>query len=157
MIRSQNMKYAVMVPCQAVASNATAQTNTVSYCDTIGYDQLTVVVQMGIAGGTNYSNAACKIQHADDTNATSFAEITGFVNGTDFTTPSVSYTAVTTLTNVYAIFDVPLQGKKRYFRTVLTPSTNGSQLVSVLGILSRAEQAPTNAAGVNAQIFVTPA
>lgn len=156
MVIGQNVKYVEMVPCQAVASNATAQTNTVSYCDTLGYDHLAVVVALGVAAATNHPLAALKLQQSDDTNASNFAEATGFVNGTDFTTPTSTFAAVTNITQVHAVFSIPLQGRKRYWRPVLTPNTTGSQLAHVMGILTRGQAAPTNASGVGAQVFVTP-
>lgn len=89
----------------------------------------------------------CKLQEADVTNASSFADIVGFRGGTDFTIPNANTAATAVLQNNYK-FNVDLRGRKRYLQAVYSPQT--TQTVTVLAQLGRAPQAPYNATKTNA-------
>lgn len=88
-----------------------------------------------------------KLQHSDDTVASNFADISGFVGGTDFTIPN----ADTANPNLYK-FNVNLQGKKRYIRAQISPRT--TQTITGIANLSWNDQMPVTAskAGVLALI-----
>jgi hypothetical protein len=88
-----------------------------------------------------------KLQHSDTTNATDFADIAGFVGGTDFTVPN----ADTSNPNLYK-FNVNLQGRKRYIRAQYSPRT--TQTVFAVANLHNLDQSPISAvkAGVLALV-----
>lgn len=89
----------------------------------------------------------CKLQEADDTNATSLADITGFRGGTDFTIPNAVTAATAVLQNAY-LFNVDLRGRKRYLNGAYSPQT--TQNVTIMAFLGRGPQAPITAAKANA-------
>lgn len=156
MIALGNCKYFELVPPQALATNATAQTNTGNYADMNGYDHLTVVYSLGTAGATDQLPTVLKLQHSDDTTASNFADITGYVGGTSFTIPTSQVTGVTSITAPFAVMNVPWQGKKRYCRVTTTANTSATNLCHVIGIASRAESSPTTATLANARVLVNP-
>jgi hypothetical protein len=157
MIALGNCKYFELVPPQALATNATAQTNTGNYGDMSGYDALTVIVSLGVAGATSQLPTALKLQHSDTTTDGDFTDITGFVGGTSFTIPTSQVTGVTSITAPFAVMNVPWQGKKRYVRPTVTANTSATNLCHIVGIASRAEVAPLTAAQANARVLVNPA
>jgi hypothetical protein len=156
MIALGNSKYFELVPPQALATNVTAQTNTANYGDMTGYDMLTVIASLGVAGATSQLPTVLKLQHSDDTTASNFADITGFVGGTSFTIPTAQVTGVTSITSPFAVMNVPWQGKKKYVRVQVTANTSATNLCHIIGIASRAEVAPLTAAQANVGVLVNP-
>jgi hypothetical protein len=61
----------------------------------------------------------CKLQEADDTNATSFADITAFATPT---IPNANTAATAVLQNNYK-FNVDCRARKRYLQPVYSPQT----------------------------------
>lgn len=156
MIPNQNVKYVDIFPCASVATNLTAQTNTGNYADCLGYDNLTVILATGAWGATDAVATVIALQHGDTTDATSFADITGYIGGTSFTIPTSNVTAVAGVSTPQVVFSVPLQGKKRYIRPKFTLNTSATTLCHILGILSRSESAPTTATLANTRVLVQP-
>ncbi len=93
------------------------------------------------------------LKHADVTNASSFATITGFVAGTDWTIPN----AVTATTDKpYVTFKVDTRKLKRYLNLTISPVT--TQTYHASATLSRKEQAPVSASDINTQnVYNVPA
>lgn len=86
------------------------------------------------------------LKHADVTNATSFATISGFVAGTDWTIPN----AVTATTDKpYVTLKIDCRKLKRYLNLTISPVTTQTYHAAVT--LSRKEQAPVSAADINTQ------
>ncbi|CAB4184832.1 hypothetical protein UFOVP1128_43, partial [uncultured Caudovirales phage] len=89
----------------------------------------------------------CKLQQSDTTE--NFADVTGYVGGTSFTIPNAN-TSVGYLT----LLNVDLKGKKRYFKSVVSPQT--TQSITVLASLGRGAIAPTSATGQGVNTVVNP-
>lgn len=135
MMKLQNNSVAVTINPQTVATNGTATGLAV---DTLGADELDIVVS-AISATTSAVPDTVVIQHADVTNTSSFAAITG---GT-FTTATSGYptqvTNATASTTPFAKINVNWLGKKRYVRVLTTASTNGAYYVSADVRLARQE------------------
>jgi hypothetical protein len=133
-----------------VAINAASTTNgatATGIIDLLGYDFATIDVIATTADVVSNKPTVLKLQEADVTNTTSFADITGFVGGTDFTIPNAVTAATATILNNYK-FNVDGRTRKRYLRAVYSPQT--TQSVTVVANLGRGEQAPITAAKANA-------
>jgi uncharacterized protein (DUF1778 family) len=133
-----------------VAVNAVSTTNgatTTGIIDTLGYDFCTVDVIAATADVVSNSPTTVKLQEADVTNASSFADIVGFRSGTDFTIPNANTAATAVLQNNYK-FNVDCRARRRYLQAVYSPRT--TQVVTVLANLGRAEQSPGTPAKANA-------
>jgi hypothetical protein len=134
-----------------VAVNAVSKTNGATasgIIDTLGYDWCTVDVIATTADVVSNKPTVCKLQEADDTNATSFADITAFATPT---VPSANTAATAVLQNNYK-FNVDCRARKRYLQAVYSPQT--TQTVTVVANLGRGEQAPVTAAKANAMTLV---
>lgn len=107
------------------------------YIDRIGFDYLLANVDASAADVVSNKPTVLKLSHSDTTDSTAFADISGFVGGTDFTVAN-SLTA-TTAQNTYQ-FGVDLRGKKRYIKVTVSPQT--TQVVAATGFLFRGKQTP---------------
>jgi len=133
-----------------VAVNGVSKTNGATasgIIDTMGYDFATIDVIASTADVVSNVPTVLKLQEADVTNASSFADIVGFRGGTDFTIPNANTAATAVVQNNYK-FNVDLRARKRYIQPVYSPQT--TQTVTVLANLGRGEQAPITAAKANA-------
>jgi hypothetical protein len=134
-----------------VAVNAVSKTNGATasgIIDTLGYDWATIDIIATTADVVSNAPTVCKLQEADVTNATSFADITAFATPT---IPSANTAATAVLQNNYK-FNVDCRARKRYLQAVYSPAT--TQTVTVLANLGRGEQAPVTAAKANAMTLV---
>lgn len=116
--------------------------------DTAGYDELQIsVLASSVAATAEFS--VLTLSSADVTAATSFATVSGYVGGTDFTI------AETDGANPYVVqLNVDLRGKKRYFKVNLT--TAATQLVGATYSLGRAVAAPITASTAGVNTLVNP-
>ena len=134
-----------------VAVNAVSKTNGATasgIIDTLGYDWATIDIIASTADVVSNKPTVCKLQEADDTNATSFADITAFATPT---IPNANTAATAVLQNNYN-FNVECRSRKRYLQPVYSPQT--TQTVTVIANLGRGEQAPVTAAKANAMTLV---
>lgn len=134
-----------------VAVNAASTTNggTASgIIDTLGYDFATIDIIATTADVVSNSPSVCKLQEADVTNASSFADIAAFASPT---LPNANTAATATLQNNFK-FNVDCRTRKRYLQAVYVPRT--TQTVTVVANLGRGEQAPVTAAKANAMALV---
>lgn len=138
MIDLQNCKFQKMI----VPIDTTGATATDVEVDTLGFDYLTVIVQLGNVAA---NMTALKLQESDTT-AASEADFTGGA----FTAP----TAAAGDNDVLVAF-VDLRKRKRFISIVATAGA-GATLISAIGILSRAEVTPTSATerGIDEQLIV---
>lgn len=138
MIHPQNYKFQKMI----VPIDANGTTVTDTEVDTLGFDYLTVIVQLGNVAA---NMTTLKLQESDSSGA-SEADFTGSA----FTAP----TAAGGDNDVLVAF-VDLRKRKRYISIVATAGA-GATLISAIGILSRAEVTPTSATerGVDEQLIV---
>lgn len=138
MIHSQMEKVVGTLP----ATGSSAVTLTV---DTLGYDYASLTVLRGSNASTVFASVL-KVEESDDNS--SYSNVSGLVGGTDFTIPTVTDTAGTSVVKL----DVDVKAKKRYLKVTATPAA--SMPVAITGRLSRGENAPTTAseAGVLAWV-----
>ena len=142
------------------ATNGATVTSAVIDCK--GYEELQFVVTK-----TTHSNdyiTTFLIQQSDDTNASNFATVTGYVQGTsttivsgvnDFVIASMSGGTNAATEKAAGVFNIDLRGKKRYFRVLVTQGAQTS-ILGLTGTLARAEQAPITATLQNAGVVVNP-
>lgn len=140
-------------PRAAVAIIPVSKTNgataTGEAIDCKGYDRLHIVVEASASDNTTNKESVLKLQESATTDATNFADISGFVGGTDFTIPS----AQTTVTQPRAMFSVDLtKNRKRYIRVLASPVT--TQVYGGSAFLSKGEESPSNATKANVGVLV---
>lgn len=137
-----------------VPASFTNAATAAGYVDCIGYDFLTVDVSMSTADAVSNKPSVLRLLETDATQPTAssnYATFAGYVSGTDYTIPN-AISAATSITQPFATFNVPLQGRKRYIRVEVSPVT--TQIVSALAQLTRAEQSPSTSS--QATLVVNP-
>lgn len=146
MIYAQGTKYLHIVKQQAATAGATLTSDLV---DTKGFDYVTFVVVGTTSDNATNNPSVLKVQEADDTNATSFADIAELVGdgASGFTVPS---SPTSTTTAPFAVLGVSLLGRKRNLRMQISPLT--TQTFSVVAQLTRANEMPNNTTEINAAV-----
>ena len=133
----EDVKYVNVTPPAAIVDNASFTTAVV---DTLGFRHCTIVV---VLGATDIALTALKVQESD-ASGSGFADVTGLIYGTS-TDPSGATVALPSATddNKIYVFDINLEGRKRYMDAVVTigDGTVGG-FAAVLAILSKAEIKP---------------
>ena len=130
----------------------TAGATATAVLDTLGYDFAAIDVIATTSDNATNNPSVLKLAEADDTNATSFADITAFVgDGSGGFTIPASNTA--TASNSLYTFNVDLRHRKRYLKLTISPLA--SQSFTALAQLHRGEVSPTSAADVNALAVVS--
>lgn len=122
-------------------TNGATATGAVDTYDTntgIKYDFLQLNLIEATGDVVSNKPSVLKLSQSDTTDATNYADISGFVGGTDFTVSNAN-TSATTLTT----FNVDLRGRKRYIKLTVSPRT--TQIVGAWGSLGRGHQAPNTA------------
>ncbi len=141
MIHQQNVKLLNITPPAARVNNASLTANEI---DAKGFDYLTVTLYLG---DTDIALTVMKLQESD-TSGSGFADVSG---------GAFSSLPAATDDNKFYRFFVPLQGRKRYLKPVITVG-NGSTgaFAAIWAELSRTEQAPDSATerGLGGQLFV---
>ena len=145
----QGNKFFQIISPQSVASSATVTSN---QFDTVGFDELQIMITRETHATGVLS--ALTLQQSDTTDATNFANVTGYVAGTDFTLASIA-PGTNTATATPAVFNFDLRGKKRYFRINATPSVAAGYM-SATAQLSRASVTPITAANAGVTVLVNP-
>jgi hypothetical protein len=85
-----------------------------------------------------------KLQEADVTASTSFADVTAFITS-NYTIATNAYTSTSNANLWY--FGVDCRYRKRYLRVLMSPQTN--QIVGAVALLKKYEQAPTSVTKAN--------
>jgi len=141
----QHVKYVSMTPPAAIIDNASA---TVAEVDTLGWDNLTIVVQVG---ATDIALSALAVTESD-ASGSGHANVTGLVYGTS-TDIDGNTSALPTATDDdgFFIFNIDMRGRKRYIDLTATvgDGTAGAFL-AIFGILSKGESSPVTVAGMGA-------
>lgn len=138
-----NMKMATLFAGISKTNGATAS----GYVDTKGADFALIGIAAATADVVSNKPSVLKLQEADVTNATSFADISGAVGGTDFTIAN----ADTSNPNNY-LFAVDCRKRKRYIQAVYSPQT--TQVVAAVAMLGKLEEGARNASTAGALNFV---
>ena len=137
-----------MVPSNSktVILNGTAISNSVSTLtatvDTKSFSFARILCLSG-SEGTVSTGTNNQLSESDTSNGT-FVTFTGFIQGTDWT----GKTATNSTSNAKVVWNVPLQGRKRYLRVTLTHATAGVGTI-VVADLSR----PSNGISTAAEAF----
>lgn len=148
MIPLQNLAYAVLIKQEAATNAATLTSDTL---DTKGYKHVTIVVHGTTSNNATNNPSVLKVQEADDTNATSFADIAALVGdgASGFTIPN---SPTSTTTAPFAVLGVNKANgsRKRYLRVLISPVT--TQTFSAVAMMSRAEELPNNTTEQNVAV-----
>jgi hypothetical protein len=139
------MKTVLAIASISKTNGATATGN----IDTVGCDFCTIDVVTSAADTTTNKLTTLKISEADDTNATSFSDITALVGGGvgGYTLPA----PITTGENLHK-FNIDCRARKRYLRVTVTPPT--TQTIYAVANLGANEQAPVTAAKAGVNVLV---
>lgn len=146
MHESQHVKYVPITQPAAIVDNASFTTATI---DRIGFNFLTIVFMLG---ATDIALTALKVQESDDSGMSGPADIVGTRVGTD---PDIGGTTTVlpsaTDDNKLVVFQINLQGRKRYIDLVATIGDGSAGgFAAAVGILSRAEVSPMTSAEAGA-------
>jgi hypothetical protein len=136
MIHAQFEKFAATLPTAAVGSTATS-TLTI---DRLGYDHVSVSAIRASNASTVFASVL-KVEESD--NDSDYTDVTALVGGGagGFTIPVVSDTNSAAIVQM----DIDCKAKKRYLKVSMTPGASAT--LGIVAGMSRAEVAPTNAAG----------
>ena len=136
MIHAQFEKFAATLPTAAVGSTATS-TLTI---DRLGYDHVSVSAIRASNASTAFASVL-KVEESD--NNSDYTDVTALVGGGTggFTIPAVSDTNSAAIVQM----DIDCKAKKRYLKVSMTPGASAT--LGIVAGMSRAEVAPTNAAG----------
>jgi len=136
MIHAQFEKFAATLPTAAVGSTATS-TLTI---DRLGYDHVSVSAIRASNASTVFASVL-KVEESD--NDSDYTDVTALVGGGagGFTIPAVSDTNSAAIVQM----DIDCKAKKRYLKVSMTPGATAT--LGIVAGMSRAEVAPTNAAG----------
>ncbi len=141
----QQAKYLQVIAPVAIVDNAAWTTTEI---DTLGWNYLTVVVNIG---ATDIAMAALKLQ-SSDTSGSGFADVTGLDSDGDTNIDGVASTLPTaTDDNKLFIFQVKLEGQKRYFDLSATAG-NGTAgtFASAVAILSNGDDGADSSSDMGA-------
>lgn len=136
MIHAQFEKFAATLPTAAVGSTATS-TLTI---DRLGYDHVSVSAIRASNASTVFASVL-KVEESD--NNSDYTDVTALVgDGTGgFTIPAVSDTDAAAIVQM----DIDCRARKRYLKVSMTPGASAT--LGIVAGMSRAEVAPTAAAG----------
>lgn len=115
MINAQAVKRVALISPRTSLATATAAGST----DRAGAEYAWITFACCAELNTNATGPSLAVQHADDTNASSFS--------------TTGITAAETLDNTSAAlkhFGVDLRGKKRYIRLLVTPATSSNDTIA---------------------------
>ena len=107
------------VPATLATAGATASAN----FDRLGYDYANISISIQAVEATT-APAAIKLQHSVDTNASNFADVTGFVGGTSFTLPTAIRTIGHASGPSVIKMSVDCRNLRRYLRVPVSVGTH---------------------------------
>ena len=114
--------------------------------DTLGYDFASIDISLSISSAVSVKLSTLNLLECDTTDG-SFATVSGFVSGTDWTIPN----AVTS--GFWGVkMNVDCTKRKRYLRLAITPTTTAT--VVALANLFRGDEAPVSTTKANVKALV---
>lgn len=129
MIALQGTKVIALEPASYTAA-ATASL----VVDRIGFDYVSIDVQLGSVSNASNVPTAISLSESDDTNASNYAVISG-------SSLTASVTALPTTGVTLAVFDVTcVSARKRYLKVNVSPQA--TEVLGIVANLSRAEAMP---------------
>lgn len=138
-----DVKYVGITPPAAIVNN---NSYTTAEIDTLGWDHLTIVCYLG---ATDIAMTALTVTESD-ASGSGHASVTGLVWGTS-TNIDGSTSALPSATddNLFQVAQIDLRGRKRYIDLTATIGNGATgAFFTAIGILQRAEVAPTTIAGM---------
>lgn len=136
---------------RVVDTQATAGETNTSVIDRLGFDY--AVIAIGLQGlEATTAPAVVKLQESADTNASNYADVTGFVGGTSFTLPTAVRTLGNTSGPTIIQMGVDLRARKRYLRTSISVGTHGAVVQNAT--LYRGDEAPFSAGTAGVDVLV---
>jgi hypothetical protein len=126
-----------------------AGTATSQNLDCTGFDFVSIDIIQTTSNALTNKPSVLKLQDCDTTVSTSFADISGFIGGTDFTIPNVGTDTATIQTMK---FNVDTRHRKRYIRLLISPVT--TQSFTAMANLHRGERIPVNATDAGVAVLV---
>ena len=131
---------------QVIDPVANAGATTASEIDGAGYDYCTIYVIIGNLG----SNASAFEVQESDTSGSGFVLIPGcdFDGGTDIDGSVAALPLAASGDNKTFVFEINLNGRKRYLKPVITIGGSGSS-VSCIAVLNRSSESPVTLAARN--------
>lgn len=138
-----DMKLVSITPPAAISDNATLTTGEI---DTLGWDFLDIIVY---EGATDIAMAALAVTESDSSGS-GHANVTGLVWGTS-TNIDGSTSALPSATddNLFQLAQIDLRGRKRYIDVTATTGDGAAgTYIAILGVLRRAEVAPSSMSGM---------
>jgi len=138
MMPLQNTATFVAIKPQSVTAGATAS----GYVDCLNAAEVAVDVVLDSQASTTSNPSVLKLSHADDTNSTSFSDITGFVgDATDgFVVPAAGTAATIVRLNVN------MRARKRYLKVTVSPE-GATQLLAATMTLGQVDDSTAARAG----------
>ena len=130
MMPLQNTATLVAIKPQSVTSGATAS----GYVDCLNFNEAAVDVILDSQASTTSNPSVLKLSQSDITDATGFADITGFVG--DATNGFVIPAAGTAATIVR--LNVDMRSRKRYLKVTVSPD-GATQILSAVVTLGKAK------------------
>lgn len=142
MVALQTIRLANMLP--SVSANGAAYTTTSvdTVVSGVKSDYATIVVNLGAM-----ASALTVLKLTESDTDGSYADVTGFVGGTDFTLPTA------TDDNKFVVFQIDLRKRKKWLKMEATAGA-GAIVMSITCILSRGKIGPNSAADSNALALV---
>jgi hypothetical protein len=129
MMPLQNTATIVVIKPTSLATTATATGNV----DTLGVEEVAINVQLDSVAAPTSNPVVLKVSEADDTETTSFANITELVGDTAFTIPLADGSDPQNIR-----FNIDCRARKRYLKVSLTPAGT-TQLIAVSATLGKAK------------------
>lgn len=130
MMPLQNTATKIAIKPQSVTSGATAS----GYVDCLGFEEAAVDVMLDSQSAVSSNPSVLKLSHSEITDATGFANITGFVG--DATDGFVVPNADTANPQVVRL-NLDLRGRRRYLKVTVSPD-GATQLLGAAVTLARA-------------------
>lgn len=140
-----DMRFVSITPPAAIANNTSPTTAEI---DTLGWDHLMIIVQLG---ATDIAMTALTVTESD-TSGSGHTAITGLVWGTS-TNIDGSTSALPSATddNLFQIAQIDLRGRRRYIDLTATIGNGATgAFFFAMGILERAKVSPSSMSGMNA-------
>lgn len=144
MVNIQNTKVVVPTPPGAIVDDAAFTTGAI---DTLGYGYLTVYC---VFGAMDIAMVTLKAQESDSSDMSGATDITGAIYGTstDISGATSALPSATSDNTVFG-FEIALGNSRKRYIDISATGGDGSTgtYLAVVGVLSRAKNPPTTAAG----------
>lgn len=136
---------------RVVDTQATAGETNTSVIDRLGFDYAVINIGFQALEATT-APAVIKLQESNDTNASNYADVTGFVGGTSFTLPTTIRSLGNTNGPSIVRMGVDCRARKRYLRTSISVGTHGAVVQSA--DLYRGDEGPFTAGAAGVDVLV---